>query len=283
MTNDASPDLLDRAFVLRVPAVIKARPAEAGGRRIVEVAASTEIEEADGDVVLQDALLKSASSFVNSGHLDIDHLSEFGYRLGIPDPSSYIVGRPLDVRKGPDTTTLVEGEISKALAGRVDPARNRFDEFWQSLQRDPPVVWFSSIYGWPTDLEDFSKAAARSGGPTRYLIKSLDWRSLAFTRSPKNTGLNTPARIVSAKSYLLELAKAQSWATSPGTPMSMPEISKFGICDTCGVHTTPSLLGYRMHFIACKNCSPELADVFAHALMHQTNMSRAAVLSPRKR
>jgi hypothetical protein len=277
--SDPPADLLDRAFVLRVPAIIKARPAEPGGRRIVEVGASTEQIDADGDVVLQEALLKSATSFVGSGHLDIDHISEFGYRMGIPDPSSYIVGRPLDVRKGPDSSTIVEGEISRALDGRVDPARNRFDEFWQSLQRDPPVVWFSSIYGWPTDLEDFSKVASYAGGPTRYLIKSLDWRSLAFTRSPKNTGITSAARIISAKSYIRELAKAHPW----GIPMSMPEISKFGVCETCGVHTEPSLLGYRRHFTACKGCTPDMADVFAHALMHQTNMSRAGAFSPRKR
>ena len=178
---------------------------------------------------------------------------------------------------------IVEDEISKSIDGRVDPVRNRFDEFWQSLQRDPPVTWFSSIYGWPTDLEDYSKSAITPGGPTRYLIKSLDWRSLAFTRSPKNTGLTTPAKIISAKSYLLEMAKAHPWVMPPNIPTSMPEISRAGICTTCEVHTVPSLLGYRRHFIACKGCSSEVADVFAHALMHQTNMSRAAAFTPRKR
>lgn len=261
---------------MQVPVVIKARPTEAGGRRIVEVEASTETSDLDGDVVLQDALLKSASSFVNSGHLDIDHLSEFGHRMGIPDPSSYIVGRPLDVRAGPNRTTFVEGEISKAIDGRVDPVRNRFDEFWQSLQRDPPVVWFSSIYGWPTDLEDFSKTPIPGSSVTRYLIKSIDWRSLAFTRSPKNTALTSQARIVTAKSYLAELAKGLT-SSLFSTP-SMVEVSMAAICPICSVHTAPSLLGYRQHFAACNNMAPGMADVYAHALMHQHNMQRAMPL-----
>src|ERR1700761_1769483 len=210
-------DLLDKAFVLQIPTIIKAQPVAADGRRIVEVQASSEQIDADGDVVLQAGLLKSAASFVNKGHLDIDHLSEFGHRLGITDPSSYIVGRPLEVRAGPNQTTFVKGEISKSIDGVVDVARNRFDEFWMSLQRDPPVVWFSSIYGWPIDLEDFSTSKS-SNGITRYLIKSLDWRSLAFTRSPKNTALDSPARIVMAKAYMSELAKSFPGPTSPVLP-----------------------------------------------------------------
>jgi len=267
-------DLLDRAIVARIPVLVKARPAEASGRRIVEVEASTESIDVDGDCVLQDALLKSSASFINSGHLDIDHLSEFGYRLGIPDPSSYIIGRPLDVRAGPNRTTFVEGEISKAIDGRVDPTRNRFDEFWQSLQRDPPVVWFSSIYGWPTDLEDFSKSAQPGSPITRYLIKSIDWRSLAFTRSPKNTALASPARIITAKSYMSELAKSFLPSQTFEMP-SMAEVVKASTCPACAVHTLPSLLGYRQHFLACKSMAPGMADVFAHAIMHRTNMLRA--------
>ena len=274
MTDD---DLLERAVVAQVPALIKARPTEAGGRRIVEVEASTEITDLDGDVVLQDALLKSATSFIASGHLDIDHISEFGYRMGIPDPSSYIVGRPLDVRSGPNRTTFVEGEISKAIDGRVDPVRNRFDEFWQSLQREPPVVWFSSIYGWPTDFDDLTQKAVPGSNATRYLIKAIDWRSLAFTRSPKNIALKSHARIITAKSYVLELAKA--YAIDPATELrDMVMLMKAASCPTCGVHTYPSLLGFRQHFVACKGAPAAMADVYAHAVMHRVNMQRALPL-----
>lgn len=271
MSHSLTDEPFDRAFIIRLPTVIKARPAEASGRRLIEVQASSEALDADGDVVLQESLLKSATSFVNTGHLDIDHISEFGHRLGIPDPSSYIVGRPLEVKAGPNKTTFVEGEISRSIDGKVDPTRNRYDEFWQSLQRDPPVIWFSSIYGWPTDLEDFSKSNS-PGGATRYLIKALDWRSLAFTRSPKNTALNSPARIVSAKSYMLEMAK--SYMPENTVPASMLEIAKAADCPVCQVGTLPSLLGYRRHFSICKGYSTGVADIYAHAVMHQFNMNR---------
>lgn len=263
-------DLLDKAFVARIPAVIKARPQETGGRRIVEVQASCEAIDYDGDVVLQEALLKSANTFVATGHLDIDHLSEFGARLGIPDPSSYIVGRPLDVRAGSGRTTFVEGEISRSMDGHSDPVRNRYDEFWSSLQRDPPVMWFSSIYGWPTDIDDCTKGLCTSTGATRYVIKAIDWRSLAFTRAPKNTSLHSPTRILSAKAHLAELAKAL--VPTVQLPNTIEDAAQ--PCPTCHVHEAPSLLGYRKHFAACKGCSPEMSDILGHAVMHRHAMQR---------
>lgn len=279
-------DLLDRAVIACLPVIIKARP-ESSGRRIVDVQASCEAVDFDGDVILQEALLGSAQSFIATGHLDIDHLSEFGQRLGIPDPSSYIVGRPLDVRKGPDNSTFVEGEISKSIDGRVDVVRNRYDEFWASLQRDPPVVWFSSVYGWPKNIEDCMNKSCGVDGPSRYLIKSMDWRSLAFTRSPKNTALTHPTRIVTAKSYITELAKSMRAGMGLGgdnglgsekslaspLPRSMDEVWDSRVCPSCGVHDTPSLLGYRHHFSVCKGFPSPMSDVYAHATMHRQAMN----------
>jgi hypothetical protein len=267
-------DILDKAIVAQIPVIIKAQPQEASGRRLIEVQASNEAVDMDGDVVMQDALLKSASSFIATGHLDIDHLSEFGYRLGIPDPSSYIVGRPLNVTKGPNNSTFVEGEISKSIDGRVDPQRNRYDEFWLSLQRNPPVVWFASIYGWPSDMADCSKGECHANGAARYLIKSMDWRSLAFTRSPKNTALTSPTRIVTAKSYVLELAKAFPMLAK-AVPQNMVDLWRDGQCPDCAVHTMPSLLGMRQHFVACKGFPVDTSDILAHAMMHKIHMRRS--------
>ena len=104
-------DFLDRAVVARFPALVKAYPVEAGGRRIVSVESSTEEKDLDGDVVLQSALLMSADSFVAAGHLDIDHKSDLGHRMAPPiaDPSSWIVGRPLEVTAAPGGRTYVKG------------------------------------------------------------------------------------------------------------------------------------------------------------------------------
>jgi hypothetical protein len=265
-------DLLDRAFVAEIPVIIKARPPEASGRRIVDVEVSNETVDLDGDVVLQDALLKAAPAFVASGHLDIDHLSEFGARLGIPDPSSYIVGRPLDVRAEKGGSTFVEGEISKSLGGQVDVTRNRYDEFWMSLQRDPPVTWFSSIYGFPTEMDDCTKGVCGPNGATRYVVKSIQWRSLAFTRTPKNTALKSAARVVMAKAYLAELAKSLPTIELPG---DMEAVWKGRECPNCQVHQLPSLLGYRMHFAKCQHYPLGKAEIMAHAVMYKHRMNRA--------
>jgi hypothetical protein len=283
---ELADDILDRAVVMRLPCIITAKAMDTTGRRIVEVEASTETVDYDGDVIMQSALLASANEFVGTGHLDIDHLSEFGARMGIPDPSSYIIGRPMEVKALDGKRTFVKGEISRSSDGKFDPVVNRYDEFWASLQRDPPVVWFSSIYGFPTDLDDCRSGTCKSGA-TRYLIKGLDWRSLAFTRSPKNTALSSPTRIVSAKSYLMEIAKAygQVPETVPETvqgmegppigtqlPNTMQDVWARKSCSGCGVHASPSLLGYRQHFAKCLGFPPGSADLYAHATMHKTRM-----------
>lgn len=266
-------DFLDRAVIATFPAVIKAFNMAADGRRVVEVAASTEMVDLDGDVVLQSALLGSANSFVAKGHLDLDHKSELGDRMGISDPLSYIVGRPLEVTAGPNKTTLVKGEISRALDGNSDPRNNRYDEFWASLQRDPPVVWFSSIYGFPTDIDDCTAKSCGTTGAKRWLIKSIDWRSLAFTRSPKNTALDSPARIVTAKSFMAEAMKARKLPPTVELPNTVEDAAQ--PCPNCEVHKAPSLLGYRHHFAICKGLPEGPSDLLAHACMHKHNMRRS--------
>ena len=272
-----SRDPIDGAITYRMPVLVKARPEEAGGRRILEVEASCEAVDYDGDVILQEALMSSAEAFVATGHLDLDHMSEFGHRLGIPDPASYIIGRPLEVKALPDRRTWVLCEIAKARDGQIDPARNRYDEFWLSLQREPPVIWYSSVYGYPVDLEDCASGACRSSGATRYVIKSMDWRSLAFTRTPKNEALTGAARIITAKSKLVELAKslrADGFNAPLPPPNSMADLWTDAAepCPNCGVHKAPSLLGYRYHLEKCAGYTPGMADIGAHAMMHRHAM-----------
>lgn len=204
---------LNRAIVMRIPTLIKARPPERGGRRIVEVEASTEEIDADGDCVLQKALLNASSEFVAGGHLDIDHYSEIGYQIGIANPMAYVVGSPLEVIALAGGRTSVIGEIRKSPDGITDIRRHQFDMFWDSIQRDPPVQWFSSIFGYPTDWEDCESGICIGTDATRYVIKALNWSSLAFTRTPKNTALKGSARIVMAKSLIADLAKAMGSGT----------------------------------------------------------------------
>ena len=271
---------LDRAIVARIPALVKARTPDGSGRRVVSVQASGEAVDTDGDIVLQKALIDGAPGFVAKGHLDLDHKSEFGERLGIPDPSSYLVGRPLSVQPAEGGDTFVEGEISRSRDGTYDPARNHYDEFWGSLMMDPPVQWYASIYGFPTDVDDCTAAACTGTRASRFVIKAIDWRSLAFTRSPKNTALSSPTRIVTAKAFMAEL---RAKAVPPGPPVTpllavpqtMDDVSAAAKCDGCEVHKAPSLPGYRTHFAKCCGFHPGMADVFANALMYKRACSAA--------
>jgi hypothetical protein len=274
-------DLLDRAIVARIPVLVKARAPEASGRRIVECEASTEEQDLDGDVVLQAALLGSAASFVATGHLDMDHKSELGHRMVPPirDPESYIVGRPLDVRAASGGRTYVEGEISRSADGTDDPARSHADAFWASLRRDPPVLWYASIYGFPIDLDDCTRGECAAGvAAKRFVIKAIDWRSLAFTRTPKNTALKGEARIVSAKAYIAELAKSiegPPMSALLAVPQTMDDVYAASDCLGCRVQDFPSLTGYRGHFEKCAKYPAGLADIAAHAVMHRRNMQKA--------
>ena len=271
------PDEFDGPIILQVPAVIKAHIEKGSERRLIEVEASNETVDADGDVVLQKSLLDAAPIFIAMGHFDMDHKSEFGARLGIKDPSSYIVGRPLEVYPGPESSTLVKGEIRRPLDGAINPTMNRYDELWASLQSDPPVKWLASIYGWPTDVIDCRgyPEKALGTGATRFIVKAIDWRSLAFTRTPKNMALKSAARILTAKSYMAELAKCMEHKAA-WIPASLPDAMQ--PCPNCRVHETPSLMGYRKHFSACKGCEDGVSDILAHAAMHRHNMDRAIPL-----
>lgn len=281
--------MLDAAVVVSMPTIIKAHT-DAAGRRIVEVEASSQEVDSEGDVILQQALMDSAQEFVATGCLDIDHLSEIGYQLGIPDPASYVVGRPLEVKDIGGGRTSVVGELRRSLDGRHDPTRHRYDDLWESLQSVPPVPWYASVYGFPK--QDMVVNCAVEGkceaGATRLLIKGLNWRSLAFTRRPVNQSLRGRARIITAKAAMAEIAKAMSVAEAEqvpydlrGTSMRMSDIWAGRGCMKCGVGSMPTLGGYQDHFEKCVGMTPDVAELCSYALMHKTNMHRVlACISP---
>lgn len=276
------------AFMMDLgPVVIKAK--EEGGKRTVEVQASDQSVDSEGDVVLQNALLASADSFVKSGHLDIDHLSEIGARVGIPDPTSYIVGRPVEVKDLGGKKTGVVGEIMRSKEGIFDTAKNRFDAFWKSLQSDPPVQWSASIYGYPTEVDDCTSKSCPSGA-TRYVIKALDWRSLAFTRNPINRSLTGYAKVVTAKAMIDEIKKeglappfGLNEMGQPGMPLQ-GAMGCGGMLPSCMDHAWGqyirsrgscshmkggnSVLAFKNHYMQCCGASPEHADILGHALMY---------------
>lgn len=271
-------------IIITMPALVKA--STSGDKRIVEVEASNESMDSEGDVILQRALLDSSASFVKSGHLDIDHLSEIGERLGIDNPSGYIIGRPVEVKDLGKGRTGVVGEIRRSKDGKVSAKSNKYDEFWESLQSDPPVQWSASIYGFPISGQiDDCRTGTCDVDATRFLVKGLDWRSLAFTRNPINTAIKGMARIVTAKSRI-ELIKSTgivkaSGGAYAGMPLSWPRNmdelwGQYSRHNASCPHSegTNSVLGFTNHFLYCCGMMTSDAELFAHALMYAILLDR---------
>lgn len=202
------------AFVADIPAIVKAVESKDGKRKI-EVEASSEELDAEGDIIAQGALLGSADEFIKSGHLDIDHISELGARMGISNPESYIIGRPLEVKDIGGGRTSVVGEIARSRDGIHDPKKNRYDAFWDSLHTDPPVRWRASVYGFPKgNMVDDCRSQVCESGAKRFHIKGMSWRSLALTRNPVNESLTGYAKVVKATAWV-EMMKAANLSGPP--------------------------------------------------------------------
>ena len=293
---------MTEGIIISLNCIVKART-DANGRRLVEVEASNEAVDIEGDVIEQRALLDSAKSFVANGHIDIDHYSEIGARLGIPNPESYIIGRPVEVKDLGGGRTGVVSEIMRSSDGISNPEKNRYDAFWESLQTDPPTLWRSSIYGFPPSdaVVDCRSDSCGSTKATRYLVKALDWRSLAMTRNPINDSIQGYAKVVSAKARIEAIMKAGPTPAFPVGPlgaaippptgpvmlsnMMPPRNMNEAVgqyvrhikrdCDAAG-HIN-STLGFKNHFMLCCAMPEEEADVWAHALMHHVLKDRRRV------
>lgn len=183
------------ALCINTIALVKALPAE-DGRRLIEVEASNECVDQEGDVILQKALLGSAESFLSKGHIDIDHLSEIGDRYGIVNPDSYRIGKPTEVIDLGEGRTAVRAELSKD--------NPRADEVWESMHGEKPKEWRASIYGFPKANGVLNAAKARHSiapDATRYIVTDIDWCSLALTENPVNDAITGHARLLTAKAF----------------------------------------------------------------------------------
>ena len=258
------------AFLVSMPCLVKAYTHNLDAKeRIVSVEASCEEMDSEGDIILQRALLDSAPDFIKSGDLDIDHLSKIGSRYGIRDPEKYIVGRPLEVRDMGNGRTEVVGRIDSFAP--FDPVANKADELWKSLVSEPDAVWRASIYGFPTDLEK------GVGGAQRYLVRSMRWTSMAFTRRPVNDKIQKKTTIIMAKSLDAEIIKGD-FMSSFGEKISGQDMPELDIlfksyedhwrsrCDM--MMKSRTLYDIKNHFVKCERFSEKNAEIAAHAVMN---------------
>ncbi len=156
---------------------MKARPVEEGGRRYVYCEAGNESWDQQNERIMKSALLGSRELFLRQGNIDIDHMTVLGYALKIPNPHSYEIGLPLEVREGP-SGVFVKGEIYRGNA--------RADEWWHSVtKQEPPMRWFPSVYGHaaPDGKRDVFDPSSQSH---RTVITKALWKGLAFAKTPQN-------------------------------------------------------------------------------------------------
>lgn len=279
------------ALCIEIPVIIKARD----DRRVVEVEASSQHCDGEGDVILQKALLDSADTFVKTGALDIEHLSEIGHRLGIRCPADYIVGIPLEVKDIGAGRTSVVGQLYKG--------REQADSLWSAITAEPPVRYRASIYGFPKPGEVIDARVAKGDdlhGASRYLVRGIDWRSLAFTRNPVNDSLRMSAHVVTAKSMIAimksRLAPGIEGVSTSEPASYAPMTADFilpprnreelmghhhyhivkGRCPHAGGDIGNSVYGFREHFMKCCGLPHHEADMRALALMHLLKRERSA-------
>jgi hypothetical protein len=185
---------------------IKARPVEDGGKRYVYCEAANQSIDTEGERILKSALLGSKDLFLAKGNIDIDHLTILGYRLGIPDPRSYEIGVPIEVRD------LADGVFVKAEIYQGNP---RAEWWWKTqVAQDPPMRWFPSVGGPRTEKRAVFDAAT---GTTRTVIVRAEWTNLGFASLPVNATVPTVSRMPFG-AFVKSMAAALALPECAGTP-----------------------------------------------------------------
>lgn len=272
-------------IMIQFPSLIKA--SMIGDRRIIEFEASCASKDMEGDVITQDALLKSADYFLRQGMIDVDHYCELGRNpayswLGIKDPESWIVGKPLEVKDLGNYRTGVKAEIKQHPQGINDPLKYKYDWIWTKIKNEPGL-FYASVFGYPgIDTEEGGCTIGTDGRvcATRYLVKSFQWCSTALTRNPINKSLQHPVKIIMAKAFAAKMGNMELDILRP------LEANKVFYRDQLRksyfVHmltecpetekgdnvTTTTMIN---HFMKCEQIDYYLADVYALATLELIN------------
>jgi len=189
LAPDDEVSLLDRvpAF-LSVSDLLKATPVTEGDNRFVYFEASNESVDQQGEVVLAKALAESAAYYLQFGNLDIDHYTQIGAKLGIPNYELFEIGRPIDVRLDRGST-FVKAQVYRGEG----PAAEQANGFWSSVtDLSPPKRWFPSVGG-----KVISKAITIDPATKakRAIIEKVRWSNVGLSRMPVNANLATVSTV----------------------------------------------------------------------------------------
>jgi hypothetical protein len=274
--TDQNPD----ALLLVGHAIVKALP---GNDRVFSVGVSSETVDLESDLILQKALLDAAPGFLaKGGVLDTNHMSEVGSRYGIQNPKEFVIGKALEV--------VDLGNRETGIVGQINPDGTEANRFWKSLQSGE--VWRSSIFGYPRPdgvIDTRYQKSTEYPDVKRFIVKEIDWCSLALTQTPVNDGISHNAQIMTVKSFVNDLRKVGRWGellkseAAPNVhpfalPMPRNRVELLGhhshhmqrSCPSCasGSGLGNSVAGFRGHFQDCCGADYDTADIHAHALAH---------------
>lgn len=163
---------------LCVSGMLKARPAEEGGQRMLYMEASNEAVDLQGERVMAKSLADSAEHFLRYGNLDIDHRTLLPARPG-ENPYLWEIGQPVDAQVN-DGQTFVKARLYQGEG----PAAENANMVWESLTSlNPPARWYPSVGGQilerSTDVDPLTKAKVN-------LVTRVRWTNIGLSRTPVN-------------------------------------------------------------------------------------------------
>lgn len=184
---------------LSIEMMLKATPAQEGGKRYVYLEASREAKDQQNEIVLAKALQESVDIYTRYGNIDIDHKSmpSVAAMYGIERPELWEIGAPVDVRFD-GSSTFVKAEI---FSGDTKLAENA-NMVWDSITKlNPPKKWYPSVGG---KVLAKSTRIDKDTGEKIGVVSSVRWTNIALSAQPVNQHVGGIATIpfgVLAKSW----------------------------------------------------------------------------------
>lgn len=180
MSRDATMPPMENHEHVSFDLMLKATPAEEGGKRIIYFEASNEGIDQQGERVLAKALAESAAIYKAHGNIDIDHLSLL--RKNQQEGIEAEIGFPVDVVIN-DRRTFVKAQL---FAGNGPLARNA-NMVWSSLTEiSPPARWYPSVGG---SVLAKSQEVDPDTNQRVTVVSKVRWTNVALSRTPVNQNL----------------------------------------------------------------------------------------------
>jgi hypothetical protein len=186
---------------LSVGQMMKALPSTEGNRRFLYLEASNEGVDQQSEVILAKALAESAPFYERYGNIDLEHTSQIGAKLGIPDYLSYEIGKPLEVRQRGETT-FVKAEIFSGTGKMAEKA----NMFWDSVTKLTPAQrWYPSVGGAVLN----KSIVLDANGNRRVMIDKVRWVNVGLSKTPVNQHVRECA-VIPMEAF------AKSWTAAAG-------------------------------------------------------------------